>query len=254
MDKINEIWKKYKSSNNLLLREELVKNYLQLVKYIINGIIYHLPDNIRINEKEDLFIEGIIGLIDAIERFDLTRNIKFETYASKRIRGTALDYLRKQDILPKNVREAAKKIENAYTKFEILNGRAANDDEITKELGMTKEEFYDTLYKIKVISIFSIESEIFSKNGEKFVIQDLIGKDSEINDLFDYNETVKYLSDFIDELDKQERIILEMYYWDELTLKEIGKALELTESRVCQIHTKIVLKIRSRFKKLERER
>ncbi len=254
MEKINELWQEYKKTHDEKIHEQLVKNYLPLVKYLVDNILYHLPLNVKNNEKEDLFIEGIIGLMDAMERFDLQKNVKFETYASKRIRGSVLDVLRHEDILPKNVRETAKKIEQAYIDFESKTGRTASDDEITKELRMTKEEFYVILDKVKGISLLSMESEIFNKNGEKFFVQDIIGEDNRTLFEFEKEEIVKYLAQFIDELEAEERIVLEMYYWDELTLKEIGVALKVSESRICQIHTKIILRLRSRFKKLEKAR
>ena len=254
MEQINELWETYKKTHDEKIREQLVKNYLPLVKYLVGNILYHLPLNTRNNEKEDLFIEGIIGMMDAMERFDIDKNIKFETYASKRIRGAVLVVLREEDILPKNVRDTAKKIERAYVDFERKTGRTATDDEIIKELGMTKEEFYVILGKIKGISLISLESEIFNKNGEKFFVEDIIGENNPNLLEFEKKEVIKYLAQFIDELEPEERIVVEMYYWDELTLKEIGVALKVSESRICQIHTQIVFKLRSRFKKLEKER
>ncbi len=252
MDKINEIWQKYKKDKDEKAREEIINYYLPLVKYQVEKIVAYLPDDVRNNEKEDLNIEGIIGLIEAIERFDINRNIKFETFASKRIRGAIYDTLRKYDILPRSLRHKVKTIERAYQKLESELGRQANDNEIIKELKMTKEEFYDILFKVKGIVLVPLEDAIINSEGEEKGLINLIGKEDGILEKFEDDEKKKILIDFIEKLEKEERIILEMYYWDSLTLKEIGKALNISESRVCQIHTKIILKLRSKFYKIEK--
>jgi RNA polymerase sigma factor FliA len=254
MANIDELWKLYKKTNDDTCRDDLVKNYLPLVKYLTDRVAQHLPQQVRNNDKEDLYIEGIIGLMDAIEKFDISKKIKFETYASKRVRGAIIDSLRREDILPKNVREQAKKIEKAYIKLESEFGRRATDGEIAKELGMTNEGFYDTLDKIKGISIISIDSDFLNSDGDRFYLEDIIGEEGNAVSEFEKKEAVIKLAGLIETLDREERIVLETYYWDGLTLKEIGKVLNVSESRVCQIHTKIVLKLRSGFRKLEKER
>ena len=254
MANTEELWKLYKKTNDAACRDELVKNYLPLVKYLTDRVASHLPQQVRSNEKEDLYVEGIIGLMDAIEKFDISKNVKFETYASKRVRGAIIDSLRREDILPKNVREQAKKIEKAYIKLESEYGRRATDAEIAKELGMTNEGFYDTLNKIKGISIVSMDSDFLNSDGDRFYLEDIIGEEGNAVSEFEKKEAVAKLAGLIETLDREERIVLETYYWDGLTLKEIGKVLNLSESRVCQIHTKIVLKLRSGFRKFEKER
>jgi RNA polymerase sigma factor for flagellar operon FliA len=254
MTNIDELWKLYKKTNDDSCRDELVKNYLPLVKYLTDRVAQHLPQQVRSNDREDLYIEGIIGLMDAIEKFDLSKKIKFETYATKRIRGAIIDTLRREDILPKNVREQAKKIENAYIKLESEYGRRATDDEIARELGMTSDVFYDTLDKIKGISIVSMDSDFLNTDGDKFNLENIIGEEGTAAAEFEKKEAIDKLAGFIETLDREERIVLETYYWDGLTLKEIGKVLNVSESRVCQIHTKIVIKLKSGFRKLEKER
>jgi RNA polymerase sigma factor for flagellar operon FliA len=192
--------------------------------------------------------------MEAIDKFELSRNIKFETFASRRVRGAILDSLRKEDLLPKNVRDQAKKIESAYITLESRLGRTATDDEVAAELGVTKEEFYVILDKTRAISLFSFDSELFSKDGEKFKLEDLIGEESSSLIEFEKKEAVEKLAAIIETFEKEERIILETYYWDGLNFREIGKVLDISESRVCQIHTKLILKLRSSFKKLHNER
>lgn len=251
MTNTDDLWKLYKKTGDDTCRDELVKKYLPLVKYFTDRVAQHLPKQVRNNDKEDLYIEGIIGLMDAIEKFDLSKKIKFETYASKRIRGAILDSLRREDILPKNVRDQSKKIEKAYIKLESELGRRATDGEIARELGMTSDAFYDILDKIKGISIISIDSDFLNSDGDRFYLEDIVGEHGNAVSEFEKKEAVEKLAGFIEKLDREERIVLETYYWDGLTLKEIGKVLNVSESRVCQIHTKIVLKLRSGFRKLE---
>lgn len=251
---IDETWKKYKKNRDDKTREVLVKNYMPLVKYLTDRIVYHLPDHVRFNDREDLYIEGIIGLIEAIDRFDQDLNVKFETFATKRIRGAVLDTLRKEDLLPKNVRENVKKMEMSMNTLENKLGRPPSDEEIMKDLRMTKEAFYDILDKMKGISLTSLNSEILSNDGEVYYFEDIIGESGTALIEFEQKEAVNQLAAIIDTLERDERILLEMYYWDGLTLKEIGMALDVSESRACQIHTKLILRLRSGFRKFERER
>lgn len=251
MANIDELWKLYKKTNDDTCRDELVKNYMPLVKYLTDRVVQHLPGEVRGNDKEDLYIEGIIGLMDAIEKFDPSKNVQFQTYATKRVRGSIIDALRREDILPKNVRDQAKKVEKAYITLESELGRRATDEEIAKEIGVTSREFYDILDKIKGISIISMDSGLLNTDGDKLYLDDIIGEEGTAITEFEKKEAVAKLAELIEKLDREERIVLETYYWDGLTLKEIGKVLNVSESRVCQIHTKIVLKLRSGFRKSE---
>lgn len=254
MQNINELWKIYKRTKNEGAKEQIVKNFLPLVKYLTDRIIQHLPKEVKENSKEDLYVEGVIGLMEAIEKFDIEKNIKFETYASKRIRGAMIDMLRKEDFLSKNIREQAKKIEKAYLDIESETGKKATDEEISKKLGMTKNEFYDILNKIKGIAIIPLESLLFDKDLQEINIENLIGKENTILSDIEKKDCIAQIAALIEKLETEERIILELYYWDGLTLKEIGNVLNLSESRVSQIHTKILLKLRSSYKNLDKER
>ena len=165
-----------------------------------------------------------------------------------------IDILRKEDYLSKNIREQAKKIEKAYIDIESETGKKATDDEISKKLGMTKDEFYDILYKIKGISIIPLEAFLFEKNLEEINIENLTGKENTILSDIEKKDCISRIAVLIEKLEVEERMILELYYWDGLTLKEIGKVLNLSESRVSQIHTKILLKLRSSYKNFSKER
>jgi len=242
-----ELWKNYAKNRDEKTRELLIKTYLPLVKYFTDRIACRLPSEVRKNDKEDLYIEGIVGLIEAVDKFDISRNIKFETFASKRVRGAILDSLRKEDLLPKNVRETAKKVENAYFTAENRLGRPATDEEMAKELGMTTEAFYDILDKIKGITLLSLDGDILNRDGEKFTFEDILGEEPAVLAEFEKNEAINRLSGLIESLENTERSVLELYYWKEMNFKEIGKVLDISESRVCQIHTKTVLRLRSGF-------
>jgi RNA polymerase sigma factor for flagellar operon FliA len=254
MDNINidDLWRRFKKTNDEKDRDAIVKNYMPLVKYLTDKIVSHLPERVKANDREDLYIEGIIGLLEAIDRFEPEKKFKFETFASKRIRGAVIDTLRREDVLPKNVREMAKKIEIAMVTLESELGRPASEEELIKDLGMTNEAFYDILDKMKGISLLSIDSEILNNDGEKFYFEDIIGESDSISLEFEKKEAVDQLAAIIDILDRDERDILEMYYWKEMTLKEIGLVMQVSESRVCQIHTRLILKLRSGFRKIEK--
>lgn len=247
MQSNEELWKNYAKNRDDKTREMLIKAYLPLVKYFTDRIACRLPNEVRKNDKEDLYIEGIVGLIEAVDKFDISRNIKFETFASKRVRGAILDSLRKEDLLPKNVRETAKKVENAYFTAENRLGRPATDEEMAKELGVTTEAFYDILDKIKGITLLSLDGDILNRDGEKFTFEDILGEEPAVLAEFEQNEAVNRLSGLIESLENTERSVLELYYWKEMNFKEIGKVLDISESRVCQIHTKTVLRLRSGF-------
>nr|MBP7792980.1 sigma-70 family RNA polymerase sigma factor [Candidatus Goldiibacteriota bacterium] len=229
MQNINDIWKTYKKTKDENIKETIIKFYLPFVKFLSDRIMQHLPNEVRENNKEDIYIEGIIGLMESIEKYDIDKNVKFETFASKRIRGSIIDMLRNEDFLSKNVREQAKKIEKAYIEIESETGKKANDDEISKKLGMTKDEFYDILNKIKGISIIPLDALIITKDNEEINIENIIGKEDTIISDIEKEDFISKLAIIIEKLEEEERIILELYYWNGLTLKEIGKVLNLSE-------------------------
>ena len=230
-----------------LSREEIVHKYLHLVKYVAGRISINLPPNVEIN---DLINDGILGLIDAIERYDDQRGVKFETYAITRIKGAIIDELRSIDWVPRSVRAKARALERAYSKLENELRRSPDDKEVAAELGLTSDEFGHTLSQISFTGIVALDEILGPRNGERgsATLGDTItsgGHDPV--ETFEVDEMKHLLADLINRMPDRERLVLTLYYYEGLTLAEIGQVLGVTESRVCQIHTKAILQLRARL-------
>ncbi|RYZ55372.1 MAG: FliA/WhiG family RNA polymerase sigma factor [Proteobacteria bacterium] len=229
------------------LRDQLIMDYAPLIRFVAQRIAARLPSNIDI---DDLISAGVIGLMDAIEKYDPSRDNKFKTYAEFRIRGAILDELRSQDWVPRSVRDKAKKIEKTYAELEQKLGRAVSDEELSGALGIQLDEYYDMVSKVKAVTLLSID-ELSGPNqhDRKSLLESLENVSSKnpftqlkskgIRDLL-----VKH----IDELPEKQKLVLSLYYYEDLNLKEIGRILEVTESRVSQLHTQAVEKLRSKLK------
>jgi len=231
-----------------LLRKQLILEHLPYVKSIVYRIAVHLPSSVEI---DDLLSSGVIGLIQAVERYDPTRDNKFTTYATFRIRGAVLSELRSRDFLSRSDRRKIRALENAYAKLENRLGREAKDEEIAQEMELSLEELFN-IKKTSAISIISLGEMGYSKEEDSGRLMSYLN-DTEPEDglaLTRIKELQTSLSRAIDELPEREKIVVSLYYWDELTMKEIGKVLDITESRVCQIHSSAVIRLR---KKLGRE-
>ena len=228
-------------------RDHLIADFLPHVKRIVQRIAVHVPAHV---EVDDLINAGIIGLIQAAERYDPTRDNKFITYAAFRIRGAVLSELRSRDFLSKSNRRKAREIENTYLHLEKKFGREVRDEEVAEELGLSLNEFY-RIKKISSISFISFEEIGYkSKEDRKRLMSYLISDDSEdALTLTRLNELEKSVAKTIGELSEKERIVISLYYWDELTMKEIGKALDITESRVSQIHSQAIVRLRRKLNK-----
>ncbi len=230
--------------------EGVILEYAPLIKYIAYRIAVRLPPYIDIN---DLISSGIIGLMDAIEKYDPSRGAKFRTYAEFRIKGAMLDELRSLDWIPRSVRQKASELENVYFKLEQRLGRAAYDEEVADALNIDMDEYFNILKKASPIPIFSFD-DLWDgdKGGEKKNSLDCLAdsKDSDPQTSLKLNEIKNIIARAIDGLPEQERIMVSLYYYEELTMKEIGEVLGITESRISQIHTKAVLRLRGKLKKL----
>lgn len=245
---INELWNEYKEAGTRDIRDRLILHYAPLVKFVAGRVAVGLPQNV---EQADLASYGIFGLIDAIDKFDPSRGFKFETYAIARIKGAIIDELRSVDWVPRSVRSKARSIEQAYSKLENELHRTPDEVEVAKELGMTHAEFTQTLSQISLVGVVALD-EILVGTGERSEGSSTLG--DTITDrtddpvlAYEIEEMKHLLAGAINKMPERERLVLTLYYYEGLTLSEIGEVLGVTESRVCQIHTKAILQLRSRM-------
>lgn len=227
-------------------KNKLVVEYSPLIKFIAQKIAVRLPSNI---ELDDLISSGVIGLMDAIDKYDPSRDNKFKTYAEFRIRGAILDELRAQDWVPRSIRDKAKLLDKTMVQLEAELGRVATDDEIAKALNCDMEEFHDLLNQVRPVSLLSIDdSQTFSNVDKKSILNILEG--CRLNNPFN-QLNVKSVKDIvtqaIEELPERQRLVLSLYYYEDLNLKEIGKVLRVTESRVSQLHAQAVSRLRNKL-------
>lgn len=229
------------------LRDQLIMDYAPLIRFVAQRIAARLPSNIDI---DDLISAGVIGLMDAIEKYDPSRDNKFKTYAEFRIRGAILDELRSQDWVPRSVRDKAKKIEKTYAELEQKFGRAVTDEELSAALGIELEEYYDMVSKVKAVTLLSIDELSGPNQQDRKSLLECLENVSSKNPFTQLKS--KGIRDLlvkhIDELPEKQKLVLSLYYYEDLNLKEIGKILEVTESRVSQLHTQAVEKLRSKLK------
>jgi len=238
---------------NPKVRGKIINEFAPLIKYIASRIAIRLPPHIDLN---DLINAGVIGLIDAIEKFDAGKQIKFKTYAEFRIRGAILDELRSMDWVPRSIRQKARKVEDAYAKLEYALGRPASDEEVAHEMSIDMDSFYRLLSETASVSLLSLDdlgeddTDLSKRNLLEYIIQD--EKDWPSHKIR-YAEVSTMVAKAIQSLPEKERMVISLYYYDELTMKEIGHVLKFTESRVSQIHTKAILRLRSKMQKILKE-
>jgi RNA polymerase sigma factor for flagellar operon FliA len=242
------LWKEYKRTGERALRDRLILTYAPLVKYVAGRLGSGLPAHV---EEGDLVSYGLLGLIGAIERFDPTRDIKFETYAIARIKGSIIDELRSMDWVPRSVRARARDIERAIADLEARLTRAPTDEEIADKLGITEEEFQGSLMEISRSSIAALD-ELWASpgsSGDAVALIDTIEdpQAAEPQMAMAHTELREALGDAISRLPEREKLVVTLYYYEELTLREIGEVLGVTESRVSQLHTKAILRLKARL-------
>lgn len=241
------LWAEYKQGGDRKIRDQLIVLYSPLVKYVAARVAVGLPQHV---DSADLVSYGIIGLIDAIDRYDPVRKVKFETYAIPRIRGAIIDELRAIDWVPRSVRAKARALEQAYATLEATLLRTPTDAEVAAELDISEKELQDILRQLSFVGVAALD-EVFAVGGER-------GQRATLGDtipdatpgpaaMFDEKESKEILAQAIMHLGDRERTVLSLYYYEGLTLAEIGEILGVTESRVCQIHTKAVLQLRARL-------
>ena len=234
-----------------LSREEIVHKYLHLVKYVAGRISINLPPNVEIN---DLINDGILGLIDAIEKYDDDRGVKFETYAITRINGAILDALRALDWVPRAVRQRARELEKVYQELEIEFGRAASEDEVANRMGLSVKELDTLMQKVRGTAVLSLEEFLPNERGYEIPLLDTLRDDgSEVTSNVEAREIKEALIRAVDDLPPQERTVISLYYFEGLTLKEIKGALGVSESRVSQIHAQAVIHLRTKLRALKND-
>ncbi|MCZ6679168.1 MAG: FliA/WhiG family RNA polymerase sigma factor [Candidatus Poribacteria bacterium] len=245
---MEKLWRAYKFDSNLQAKEELVNQCLPLVKSTAYRMyMYASPSH----DIDDLASAGIMGLLDAIDKFNPTKGAAFKTYAGYRIRGAILDEIRALDWVPRSVREKASELEAVYARLEQKMGYAPAQVDVAKEMGIPVDELHTMLTDVSCTSMLALEELCQDKNDEA-AIRDTIADPNAVNvdEKLTYEETKDLLATAIDALPKQEKLVVTLYYHEELTMKEVGRVLDVSESRICQIHSSAILRLRAHIKKL----
>ena len=242
------LWREYRARKDPALRDRLIVTYAPLVKYVAGRLGSGLPAHV---DDEDLVSYGLLGLIGAIERYEPDRDVKFETYAIARIRGAIIDELRALDWVPRSVRSRAREIERAIGELESKLGRVPSDEEIAAKIGITTEELDESLSEISRSSIAALDElwSVGGSDGDQVALIDTI-EDTEAPDpqgALSRTELREAIADAIARLPEREKLVVTLYYYEELTLREIGEVLGVTESRVSQLHTKAILRLKARL-------
>ena len=247
-----ELWVLFKDNRDPKIRDMFVRQYAPLVKYVAGKVAMGMPHNV---EFDDLVGFGVFGLFDAIKKFDPDKHVKFKTYAVTRIRGAIFDELRSIDWVPRSVRQKTREIEDTIHRLESSLGRAASDQELANEMRMSTKEFQKTMMKISGTSILSLNDVWYSgDDNDKVSIVDSIESPSSLNPdiIVEKDEIKRVIIQAITELPEKEKKVLVLYYYEDLTLKEIGKILEVTESRISQLHTKAIMRLRSKLTNIKK--
>lgn len=239
-----KLWEEYAKSKSSEVREKIILEYAPLVKLVAGRLSMYLGYNV---EYEDLVSYGIFGLIDAIDKFDALKDVKFETYASLRIRGAILDQIRKMDWIPRTIRQKQKKIDAVIREFETKYGRNATDEEIAESLGITSDEYVDWQSQMKVTNVVSLNE--FMEQGSE-IPNDSSSHSTQFDgpeEVIEKEELKRILAEALELLTEKERKVIVLYYYEDLTLKEISSILEVSESRISQLHTRALQKMKTKL-------
>lgn len=248
----DDLWVKYRESRDPKVRDFFIKQYAPLVKYVAGKVAQGMPHNV---EFDDLVGFGVFGLLDAIDKYDPQKAVKFKTYAVTRIRGAIFDELRSIDWVPRSVRQKTREIEEVIIELEAKHGRTATDAEIAASLGVSEDELQQTLLKISGTSILSLNDVWYlGDDSDKISIGESIESPTSMNPdtIVEKEEIKRVIIQSINELPDKEKKVLVLYYYEDLTLKEIGQVLDVTESRVSQLHTKAILRLRTKLTSLRK--
>lgn len=240
-----KMWAEYARNPSAELREKIILEYAPLVKIVAGRLSMYLGYNV---EYEDLVSYGIFGLIDAIDKFDAGKSVKFETYASLRIRGAILDQIRKMDWIPRTVRQRQKKISAVIKEIELASGKSATDEDIAKALGISDVEYDEWQSQMKVTNLVSLD-EFIEQGSDISDDRNISSKIERPEEVIEKEELKKILAEAMEQLTEKERKVILLYYYEDLTLKEISNILEVSESRISQLHTKGLQKMKSKMGK-----
>jgi len=244
------LWARYSARRSEDLRSQLIAEYAYLARYVVDRLNLKTSASV---DHDDLLSEAVVGLIDAVDRYDPSRGVKFETYAYARVRGAVMDMLRGMDWSPRSVRQKENELKQAYASVEAERGRPATDDEVAAALGITRAELDVLAQEVAPWATVSLE-ETISSGGEDddLTIADLIEDETAVSPetYAEQREMKRLLAEAIKSLPEQERLVLSLYYIEELTLKEVGKALGVTESRACQVHSKAILRLQTKLERM----
>lgn len=239
----NHLWKIYSEKKDASTREKLILEYSSLIKYIAGRLNIFFASNV---DYDDLVSYGIFGLIDAIDKFDINKGVKFETYASLRIRGAIIDSVREMDWIPRSLRQKNKELEKAYYELENELGHSATDQEIAEKLNISIDELHKLLSNANSTSLISLE-DFIEQNYETGVALTSDNNLERPDVQAEISEIQEILVDAINRLPEKEKMVISLYYYDELTLKEISAILKVSESRISQLHTKAILRLRGKL-------
>ena len=249
--RVRALWETYKETGSPEARELLILKYSPLVRYVAGRVGVGLPPNV---EQADLISYGIFGLIDAIQKFDLERAIKFETYALSRIRGAIIDELRSMDWIPRSVRSKAREVERTYAVLESELHRTPTEPEVAARMGIPLRELHAIFSQVSYVNVVALDELLGgggsgSERGDGMSLGDTLTDHKAVDpvDAFEGEETKYLLARAIEQLPEREKIVVTLYYYEGLTPAEIGKVLGVTESRICQMHTKAVLQLRTKL-------
>lgn len=243
---VNKAFKVFCRTRDMKLREKLLVNYMPLVHSVAGRMIISLPSSVLIN---DLISSGMMGLVKAIDKFDPAVGVKFETYAVPRIKGAIFDGLREQDWAPRSIRAKARLMEEALQRLTNTLGRSPQDEELAEELGVDLDTYFQMLDETSVVSLLSLDEQFTSRHGETLSLFEIVEAEEDQSPLFgvERQDLKAATVEAIKNLSEQEKLVVALYYYEELTLKEIGAVMEITESRVSQIHTKAILSLRAQL-------
>ena len=243
----DELWHEFKKTRSTKIRDQFIKQYMPLVKYVAGKVSTGMPESV---EFDDLVGYGQFGLLDAISRYDPDKNVKFKTYAVTRIRGAIFDELRELDWVPRSVRQKSREIEDTITELEAKLGRTASDAEIAKAMGMTESEYESVVMKVSGTNILSLNDVWYSNDdSDNMSIGDNIEAPNSMNPdvIVERKEIKRVIIQAINELPQNEKMVIILYYHEDLTFKEIGQVLNVSESRISQLHSKANLRLRAKL-------